>query len=171
MKPSVREEKFNFNFLTKHAVWQSWFQVSWSPLNQGSPDAGDASEDGGRPRFSRQSLSLVGGHSPAGEIGGDALLSFTTYALLARSGKYTFRIWEICTFSRNREILLIQPARFGAGCYSEMATSYHQSHEHRLVGRWKRVFGKKGIVAGPFINQSENVQRVKRLKFWWRRSC
>ena len=46
------------------------------------PDAGDASEDGGKLRFSRQSLGLPcleepGGHSPAGEIGGDALLSFT----------------------------------------------------------------------------------------------
>ena len=30
----------------------------------------DASEDGGNLRFSRQSFSLPGGHSPAGEIGG-----------------------------------------------------------------------------------------------------
>ena len=27
-----------------------------------------------------------------------------------------------------------QPACFGAGCYIEMATSYHQPHEYELVG-------------------------------------
>ena len=27
-----------------------------------------------------------------------------------------------------------QLACFGAGCYIEMATSYHQPHEHELVG-------------------------------------
>ena len=29
---------------------------------------------------------------------------------------------------------LIQPACFGAGCYIEMATSYHQPQEYELVG-------------------------------------
>ena len=29
---------------------------------------------------------------------------------------------------------IIQPACFGAGCYIEMATSYHQPHEYELVG-------------------------------------
>ena len=32
-------------------------------------------------------------------------------------------------------IAVIQPARFGAGCYIEMALSYHQPHQHRFVGR------------------------------------
>jgi len=27
-----------------------------------------------------------------------------------------------------------QPACFGAGCYIEMALSYHQPHQHKLVG-------------------------------------
>ena len=29
---------------------------------------------------------------------------------------------------------IFQPACFGAGCYIEMATSYHQPHEYELVG-------------------------------------
>ena len=29
---------------------------------------------------------------------------------------------------------LVQPACFGAGCYIEMVTSYHQPHEYELVG-------------------------------------
>ena len=29
---------------------------------------------------------------------------------------------------------VIQPACFDAGCYIEMATSYHQPHEYELVG-------------------------------------
>ena len=29
---------------------------------------------------------------------------------------------------------LIQPACFGAGCYIEMALSYHQPYQHELVG-------------------------------------
>ena len=29
---------------------------------------------------------------------------------------------------------VIQPACFGAGCYIEMALSYHQPHQHELVG-------------------------------------
>ena len=37
-----------------------------------------------------------------------------------------------------------QSARFGAGCYIEMALSYHQPHQHRFVGRWKLMFGKNG---------------------------
>ena len=39
--------------------------------------------------------------------------------------------------SRNLKykICLIQPARFGAGCYIEMALSYHQPHQHGFVGR------------------------------------
>ena len=32
------------------------------------------------------------------------------------------------------KITVIQPACFGAGCYIEMATSYHQPHEYELVG-------------------------------------
>ena len=31
----------------------------------------------------------------------------------------------------------------------------------------KLVFGKKRVVAGPFMNQSEKFQRVKRPKFRW----
>ena len=31
-------------------------------------------------------------------------------------------------------VAFIQPACFGAGCYIEMATSYHQPHEYELVG-------------------------------------
>ena len=35
-------------------------------------------------------------------------------------------------------------ACFGVGCYIEMATSYHQPSEHRLVGGWKRIFRSQG---------------------------
>ena len=31
-------------------------------------------------------------------------------------------------------VKIFQPARFGAGCYIEMALSYHQPHQHELVG-------------------------------------
>ena len=31
-------------------------------------------------------------------------------------------------------LYIVQPARFGAGCYIEMALSYHQPHQHELVG-------------------------------------
>ena len=44
-----------------------------------------------------------------------------------------------------------QPACFGAGCYIEMALSYHQPHQHVLVGGWKRIFGEKRAVAGRFF--------------------
>ena len=37
-----------------------------------------------------------------------------------------------------------QSARFGAGCYIEMALLYHQPHQHGFVGRWKLIFGKNG---------------------------
>ena len=30
--------------------------------------------------------------------------------------------------------LFFQPACFGAGCYIEMALTYHQPHQHELVG-------------------------------------
>ena len=44
-----------------------------------------------------------------------------------------------------------QPACFGAGCYIEMALSYHQPHQHELVGGWKLIFGEKRAVAGRFF--------------------
>ena len=85
--------------------------------------------------------------------------------------KYFFYIF-VCNISTLVQVPweVVQPACFGAGCYIEMATSYHQPHEYKLVGRWTRVFGKKRVVARPLMNQSEKFQRVRRPKFRWRRS-
>ena len=33
----------------------------------------------------------------------------------------------------------------------EMALSYHQPHQHELVGGWKLIFGKKRAVVGRFF--------------------
>ena len=63
-----------------------------------------------------------------------------------------------------------QLARFGAGCYIEMATSSHQPCECKLVGGWKRIFGEKQVIAGPFMNQCKKFQPAEQPKFCRHRS-
>ena len=52
---------------------------------------------------------------------------------------------------------VIQPACFVPGFYIEMALSYHQPHQHELVGGWKLIFGEKRAIAGRFsINPDDS---------------
>ena len=46
---------------------------------------------------------------------------------------FTVRLQELI-HGNNTTYIIFQPACFGAGCYIEMATSYHQPHEYELVG-------------------------------------
>ena len=61
------------------------------------------------------------------------------------------------------QIIIIQPACFGAGCYIEMATSYHYPHEHELVGGWRSdAPAEPGAPRPPFSNMIVGFHQRKR---------